>query len=106
MNILFIHSHRFRKIDNNIFSSGGLSEEVLKRYIGPKDNITVMARIQEENKNTGDNYSEITDHRINILNILLKNIHINIAKKYKIYYYKIIEQMFRTVLECKRIWGG
>lgn len=69
MNILFIHSHRFRKIDNNIFSSGGLSEEVLKRYIDQKDNITVMARIQEENKNTGDNYSEITDHRINILNI-------------------------------------
>ena len=30
----------------------------------------------------------------------------HIAKKYKIYYYKITEQMFRTILERKRIWGG
>lgn len=105
MNILFIHSHKFRKINSKIYSLGGLSENVLKRYIDQNDRITVIARIINEVKSKS-NYSEITDSRIKILDInnikkeglkyniknadliivrlpcIIGNISLHIAKKY------------------------
>ena len=68
MKILFIHSHKFRKINSRIFSLGGLSEEVLNRYINKDDEITVISRIVNEERSKS-NYSEIKDSRIKIKNI-------------------------------------
>lgn len=68
MKVVFIHSHKFRKINGRIFSLGGLSEEVLKRYINSDDNISVIARIIEE-KESKSNYSEIKDARIKVKSI-------------------------------------
>lgn len=68
MKILFIHPHKFRRINSKIYSLGGLSETVLKRYIDKNDDITVIARIVDENESKSS-YSEIIDPRIKILDI-------------------------------------
>ena len=104
MKVLFIHSHKFRKIDSRIYSLGGLAENVLKRYINnEEDTLTVVSRIvyEEESKS---NYSEIKDSRIKIKNIsntnlkneilnadiiiirlpcIIGNVALKFAKKYK-----------------------
>ncbi len=68
MKVLFIHSHKFRRINSKIYSLGGLSQEVLNRYIMQDNELTVIARIIDEQESKS-NYSEIKDSRVKILNI-------------------------------------
>lgn len=66
MNILFVHDHKFRKINGDIYSTGGLSDEVLSRYTSYAASLTVIARIIEETS-SADRWTKITDPKVSIL---------------------------------------
>ncbi|SFC10675.1 Glycosyltransferase involved in cell wall bisynthesis [Alkalibacterium subtropicum] len=54
MNALFAHDHIFYKFDETFLSNGGLSYEVLSRYLGVFDNLQIISRqveIDDVNKN-------------------------------------------------------
>lgn len=65
--VLFVHDHRFKEINNKIYSPGGLSNEILTRYTNYYGNIKVVARIEKYNKKD-DKFSEITNKNIEIIN--------------------------------------
>ena len=59
MKLLFVHDHKFRKVGNAIYSTGGLNNEVLERYSKMVSQVTVIARILEE-KQSENKWSKIT----------------------------------------------
>lgn len=65
--LVFVHDHKFRRIDDEIYSNGGLSDDALIRYTDVFGSIKVIARIIDEEK-TGDRYSEITNPNVEIFN--------------------------------------
>ena len=82
---LFIHDHKFKKINNKIYSSGGLSNEILTRYVNYYGKIKVIARV--EKCNTYENkFSEITNKNVEIINykLLKKKDLINLINNSKI----------------------
>lgn len=86
MKILFVHDHKFRKIGNDIYSPGGLNNDVLKRYTRFSDCVTVIARVVEE-KNEGSKLSKITDPKVNIVgssNFRFKKIREELEKSDKV----------------------
>lgn len=64
---LFVHSHRFRKIGGNYYSTGGLSNDVLSRYIKNEQELKVLARVVEA-KNIDPKFSLISNPNIQIIN--------------------------------------
>lgn len=66
MNVIFGHDHKFRSIDGEIYSTGGLSNEVLTRYADYFGNVTVISRLIVEKK-VNKKYSKITNPRVNIV---------------------------------------
>ena len=67
MNLLFVHGHKFRRINGHIYSSGGFQEDVLIRYVKWYGKVTVVGRIIDEVE-TKDNYIEITHPLVNVVN--------------------------------------
>lgn len=65
--LVFVHDHKFIIIDEVIYSPGGLSNEVLSRYLNNYENIIVIARVIGKNESS-PRYSEITNPRIRIIN--------------------------------------
>ena len=65
MKLLFVHDHKFRKVGNAIYSTGGLNNEVLERYSKMVSQVTVIARILEE-KQSENKWSKITNKKITI----------------------------------------
>ena len=65
MKVVFVHDHKFRRINGQIYSPGGLSNEVLSRYVQFFDMVTVIGRIIDENQ-TKSNYSLISNPCVNI----------------------------------------
>lgn len=65
MNLLFVHDHPFRRVDGVIYSTGGLHNNVLKRYTSCCDSLVVVARIIDES-NANDRWSCITDEKVQI----------------------------------------
>jgi glycosyltransferase involved in cell wall biosynthesis len=63
--VTFVHDHKFRKINGRFYSPGGLSNEILSRYVYYFDNVTVVARILEEIQ-TKSYYSLITNPKVSI----------------------------------------
>ena len=63
MKLLFVHDHKFRKVGNAIYSTGGLNNEVLERYSKMVSQVTVIARILEE-KQSENKWSKITNKKI------------------------------------------
>ncbi len=63
MNIAFFHDHRFRFDGTTYYSTGGLDERTLLKYIGKDDVLTVYARVVPFDNS---NLSPITDPRIQI----------------------------------------
>lgn len=47
--LLFVHDHKFRRVNGKIYSTGGLNNEVLQRYLHLDDTLCVYARIIDEN---------------------------------------------------------
>ena len=67
MKVVFLHSHKFRKIENTYYSLGGLSDRVLERYAKYSEKVVVLARIIEEEKSSKNNkYSMITNPKVEI----------------------------------------
>lgn len=66
MSLLFAHDHKFRKIDGDYYSTGGLSDEVLSRYVNIYGEITVVARVIFEKK-IGERYSKISNPKVRIV---------------------------------------
>ena len=69
MRTLFVHDHRFRKIENKIYTPGGLSQLVLMRYVESFGPLHVIGRIYKENE-TKNSYGLIDDPRITFSNFL------------------------------------
>jgi glycosyltransferase involved in cell wall biosynthesis len=65
MHTVFVHDHKFRRVDNRIYSPGGLSYEILSRYVNWFGDITVIGRVINEN-NAKSNYSEIVGTNIHV----------------------------------------
>lgn len=65
MKLLFVHDHKFRRVGNILYSTGGLSNEVLSRYSEYATHVTVISRILEE-KNADAKWSRITDKKVSI----------------------------------------
>lgn len=63
MKIAFFHSHKFRFDGTTYYSTGGLDEKTLIKYIGEKDELTVFARVVPFDNSS---LSPITDKRISI----------------------------------------
>jgi len=69
MKLLFVHDHKFRKINNSFYSTGGLNDEVLSRYTNIFDEVIVFSRVIEE-QNESNKYSKITNSKVTIINSL------------------------------------
>lgn len=65
MKMLFVHDHKFRRINKDIYSPGGLSNEILSRYTVMFGEVVVSARIIEESS-AKKNYSKIENPNIKI----------------------------------------
>lgn len=80
MKVLFAHDHKFRLIRNVYYSNGGLSDNVLSRYVENFGELEVIARVI--NKLDSDKHlSTIKNSRININSISDKNISVrNLVK--------------------------
>lgn len=65
MKVLFVHDHPFRLVDGVLYSTGGLNNNVLKRYTSYCDDLDIVARIIPENS-FNSRWSEITDEKVKI----------------------------------------
>jgi len=63
---IFFHSHKFREIDGEYYSLGGLNDDVLSRYTKYFDELIVFARILKEDSSNKSKYSKITDSKVKI----------------------------------------
>lgn len=50
MRALFVHDHKFRQVGNRIYTSGGLPNTVLKRYVDIFGTLDVVARVVRETR--------------------------------------------------------
>lgn len=66
MSIVFAHDHKFRRINGMIYSPGGLPNDVFSRYTKVFGEVTVIARVLEEEAEN-PKYSQITDEKVKIL---------------------------------------
>lgn len=64
--ILFVHDHPFRRVNGQIYSTGGLNDQVLSRYAKYCESLTVVARIIEE-QSVNDRWSLISNPKVHIL---------------------------------------
>lgn len=67
MQVVFGHDHKFRLINGEYYSTGGLSNEILSRYAKYFGRVIVVARVVNEDV-TGENYSKITNSDVEIIN--------------------------------------
>ncbi len=66
MRILFVHDHRFRKVGEKYYSTGGLSNKVLERYTRYADEVVIVARVVNADS-VANRWSEITDEKVKIV---------------------------------------
>lgn len=66
MSLLFVHDHKFRYIDGNYYSPGGLSDQALSRYTRIFGETVVMARVLKTETDYSK-YTKITNEKITIV---------------------------------------
>ena len=66
MGIVFVHDHKFREIDGEIYSPGGLPNEVFERYTSAFGKVVVIGRILHETE-AKNRYSKITNPDVTVL---------------------------------------
>lgn len=92
MKVVFAHDHQFYKIDDQFYSTGGLSREVLNRYTKNFKNLTILSR-QRDLQETNVNLTLSSDDNIKFIKV--PNIN---GKNYFKYYReanKIIENTIK-----------
>lgn len=82
MRIVIAHDHKFRRIEGELYSNGGLSEGVLSRYVEIFDNVVVIGRIVDSNSST-ETLSKIENKKIEILDGFNKQNRIVILEIFK-----------------------
>lgn len=65
MKAVFVHDHKFRRIEKEFYSPGGLANEILQRYVSVFENLSVIGRIIDENQ-VNTSYSKIDLKHISI----------------------------------------
>lgn len=65
MKLLFVHDHKFRRVNGRVFSPGGLPDEVLCRYKRAFGEVCVIGRILEESS-VLPGYQEIVSSGLNV----------------------------------------
>lgn len=58
--LLFVHDHKFRKVGNLLYSTGGLDDRVIQRYRALDDEVVIYARIIDEGAKQ-ERWSQIGD---------------------------------------------
>lgn len=48
--LLFVHDHRFRRVEGKCYSTGGLDNKAIERYLSLDDNVIVYARVVDEDQ--------------------------------------------------------
>lgn len=66
MKAVFVHDHKFRRIDGKIYSPGGLPDNVLSRYVNYFGSLTVVGRVIDE-ETVNSNYSLILNPNVKIV---------------------------------------
>lgn len=66
MKVVFVHDHKFRRINGKIYSPGGLPNDVLTRYVNCFENLVVIGRIIDEEK-VNASYSYISNPNITVV---------------------------------------
>lgn len=66
MSLLFVHGTKFRRVNGEYYSLGGLQDDVLKRYLDLFGSMTAVVRIIDEAQ-TQKNYKKITVPNITIV---------------------------------------
>lgn len=72
MGLLFVHDHKFRYINGNYYSPGGLSDQALSRYTRVFGKTVVMARVIK-NETDDAKYTKITNENVAIVDGWSKN---------------------------------
>lgn len=66
MHLVFAHDHKLRKIGDKYYTTGGLSDEILGKYLNFFDDVTVICRVIKKNS-FDSNLSELADSREHIV---------------------------------------
>lgn len=66
MHLVFAHDHKLRKIGDKYYTTGGLSDEILGKYLNFFDDVTVICRVIKKNS-FDSNLSELEDGREHIV---------------------------------------
>jgi glycosyltransferase involved in cell wall biosynthesis len=78
MKLLFAHDHIFYKYNDQFYSSGGLSKEMLERYTAVFDEVTIISR-QKHIKKYNDKLTLASTNRVNFVEVpnfkSLKSLH-------------------------------
>ncbi|MGX5631085.1 glycosyltransferase [Bacillus thuringiensis] len=68
--LVFVHDHKVKKIHNNYYSSGGLGQNVLNRYLKYFDTITLLVRCEEVHDESIINRLKLVNNeKINVVEI-------------------------------------
>lgn len=94
MKAVFVHDHKFRKINGKIYSPGSFTDDLLSRYVDWFGTLTVIGRIIEEGQAKA-NYSQIINPNVTVaagenLKEIIKNADCVVARVPSINGYKAI----------------
>ncbi|MGQ7771691.1 glycosyltransferase [Bacillus sp. WC2507] len=68
--LVFVHDHKVKKINNNYYSSGGLGQNVLNRYLKYFDTITLLVRCEViHDENMIDRLKLVNSDKIQVVEI-------------------------------------
>lgn len=67
--LLFIHTHKFKLINGEYYTTGGLSDIVLRRYTRLADKVLVAARVENLPDSNASKFAKITIKNVEIVNI-------------------------------------
>lgn len=66
MHLVFAHDHKLRRINGKYYTTGGLSDEILGKYLNFFDDVTVICRVVEKN-NYDSSLSELKNPKEHIM---------------------------------------
>ncbi len=65
MSILFAHSHKFRRVNGEYYSPGGLTERDIKRYVDIFGDVTIVGRVVDDDE-THESYQRVSGPRVKV----------------------------------------
>ncbi|WP_125605042.1 glycosyltransferase [Lapidilactobacillus bayanensis] len=65
MKLVFAHDHKLRNINGRYYTTGGLSNEIISKYLDFFDSVTIFCRVIEK-QDSDTSLSELTNSRVTI----------------------------------------